>query len=116
MMNGKTYKEYAAFVEVILSGIQNKKRMNIISFSFNSDSDNKLFFKARNIKFCMDTDYKHSSATGYRLDSRGIGVRVPAGGKFFLLSNVTQTGSGAHSVSSPMGTGNSLPGGKVAEA
>jgi hypothetical protein len=41
--------------------------------------------------------------TGYGLDSRGAGVRVPAGQEFSLLY-VVQTGSGAHTASYPRGT------------
>jgi hypothetical protein len=37
---------------------------------------------------------------------------IPSRGKIFLLHSV-QTGSGAHPVSYPMGTGGSFPGGKV---
>jgi hypothetical protein len=52
-------------------------------------------------------------ATGYGLDSRGFGVRVPVGARFPPL-HVVQTGSGAHPSSYPMGTGCSFPGGKAA--
>jgi hypothetical protein len=48
-------------------------------------------------------------ATGYGLDGRGIGGRVPVGVKFSSL-HVIQTGSGAHSASNPMGTGGSFHG------
>jgi hypothetical protein len=37
-------------------------------------------------------------ATGYGLDSRGVGARVPVGERFFPL-HVVQTRSGAHPVS-----------------
>jgi hypothetical protein len=43
------------------------------------------------------------------------GVRFPAGGKELFLLYSIQTGSGAHPVSYPMGTGGSLTGGKAAE-
>jgi hypothetical protein len=43
-------------------------------------------------------------ATGYGLDDRGVGVRVPVGSEFSLL-HVVQTGSGVHPASYPMGTG-----------
>jgi hypothetical protein len=46
-----------------------------------------------------------------RLDSQGI--RIPSWSRrFFLLSNF-QTGSGAHSVSYPVGTGGAFSGGKA---
>jgi hypothetical protein len=54
-------------------------------------------------------------ATGYGLDDRGIGVRVPVGQEFSLLQ-VFKTGSRAHPASYPVGTGSSFPGGKVAGA
>jgi hypothetical protein len=46
-------------------------------------------------------------ATGYGLEGRGVGVRVPAEARFSFL-HVVQTGSGAHSASYPVGTGSSL--------
>jgi hypothetical protein len=52
--------------------------------------------------------------TGYGLDDLGVGVRVP--GQEFSFLHVVQTGSGAHPASYPMGTGDSLPGGKAAGA
>jgi hypothetical protein len=48
-------------------------------------------------------------ATGYRLDGRGVGVRVPVGSSLYLLYLV-QTGSVTHSASCPMGTGGSFSG------
>jgi hypothetical protein len=54
-------------------------------------------------------------ATGYGLDGRGVGVRVPVG-QDFCLFRVIQTGSGAHPASYPIGTGGSFPGGKAAGA
>jgi hypothetical protein len=48
--------------------------------------------------------------TGYGLDDRGIGVRVPVGSRFFSLFRVVQTGSGVHSAY-PMGTSGCLHGG-----
>jgi hypothetical protein len=47
------------------------------------------------------------------LDDRAIGVRSPEGLKDFSSILCVQTGSGAHPVSSPMGTGGSFPGGKA---
>jgi hypothetical protein len=49
----------------------------------------------------------------YGLDDRAIGVRSPAGAKDFSSILCVQTGSGAHPVSSPMGTGGPFPGGKA---
>jgi hypothetical protein len=54
-------------------------------------------------------------ATGYGLFDRGVGVRVQVGTRLFLL-HVIQTGSGAHPVSHPMGTGSSFSGGKATVA
>jgi hypothetical protein len=53
--------------------------------------------------------------TGYWLDDRGVGVRVPVGQEFYLL-HVVQTGSGALQASYPMGTGGAFPRGKAAGA
>jgi hypothetical protein len=50
--------------------------------------------------------------TGYGLDGRGVGVRVPVEAIFFPL-HVVQTGSGAHPASSPIYNGGSFPGGKA---
>jgi hypothetical protein len=55
-----------------------------------------------------------SIVSGYGLDDRAIGVRFPAGAKDFSCSLCVQTGSGAHSASCTMGTGDPLPGGKSA--
>jgi hypothetical protein len=55
-------------------------------------------------------------ATDYRLDDRMIGFRILAGAGNFSLRHHVQTGSGAHPVSYPMGTGGSFPGGKAAGA
>jgi hypothetical protein len=51
--------------------------------------------------------------SGYGLDDRWIGVRVPVASSFSLL-HVVQIGSGAHPTSYPMGTGGSFPGSKAA--
>jgi hypothetical protein len=53
-------------------------------------------------------------ATGYGLDDREVGVRIPVGLRFSLLH--VETGSGAHPTSYPIGTGGSFPGGKAAGA
>jgi hypothetical protein len=52
-------------------------------------------------------------ATGYRMDDRGVGVRVPVGQEFSLL-HVVQTGSGVHPTSYSMDSGGSFPGVKAA--
>jgi hypothetical protein len=63
----------------------------------------------------MNQDSSVGIETGYELDDR-IGVRFPAwAGKFSLYHRV-QTGSGAHPVFYPTGTGGSFPGGKAAGA
>jgi hypothetical protein len=62
----------------------------------------------------MSRDSVFGIATGYGLDGRGIGVRVPVG--VFSLLHVVQTDSGAHPASYPMCTGSSFPGGKAAGA
>jgi hypothetical protein len=49
-------------------------------------------------------------AAGYAPDGEGIGVRFPAGATGFALLYNFQTGSGAHAVSYPEGTGCSFPG------
>jgi hypothetical protein len=51
-------------------------------------------------------------ATGYGLDDRGFGVRVPVAQEFFPLK-VVQTGSGVHPASYAMGTGGSFSEGKA---
>jgi hypothetical protein len=43
------------------------------------------------------------TATGYGLDDRGVGVRVPVGSRIFS-PHIVQTGSDAQPVSYPMGT------------
>jgi hypothetical protein len=57
-----------------------------------------------------------SIATGYGLDDRGVGVRVPVESRIFSLLHVLQNDSGAHPASYPMGTGGSFPGGKASGA
>jgi hypothetical protein len=54
-------------------------------------------------------------ATGYGLDGRGVGFRVPVRTRFFFF-HVVQTGSGAHPASYPIGTGGSFHGGEAAGA
>jgi hypothetical protein len=55
-------------------------------------------------------------ATGYGMDVRMIGVRLPAGAGNYPLHHRIQTGSGAHPASFPIGSGSSFPGGKTAGA
>jgi hypothetical protein len=52
-------------------------------------------------------------ATGYELEDRGVGVRVPVEQEFSFL-HVLQTGSGVHPASYVMDNGCSFPGGKAA--
>jgi hypothetical protein len=52
----------------------------------------------------------------YGLDDWGSRVRFPAGAGNFSLHHSVQNGSGAHSVSYPMGTRGSFLGGKAAGA
>jgi hypothetical protein len=55
--------------------------------------------------------YAVGIATGYGLDDRGVGARVPIGSRqeFSLLCGV-QTGSAVHPASYPMGTGGKAAG------
>jgi hypothetical protein len=54
-----------------------------------------------------------SIVSDYGLDDWPIGVRSPAGAEYFSCSLCVQTGSGAHSASCTMGTGDPFPGGKA---
>jgi hypothetical protein len=54
-----------------------------------------------------------SIVSDYGLDDRAIGVRSPAGEKYFSSMLCAQTGSGAHPASCPVGTWGSFPGGKA---
>jgi hypothetical protein len=54
-----------------------------------------------------------SIVSDYGLEDRAIGVSSPAGAKDFSSNLCVQTGSGAHSVSSTMGTGGLFPGDKA---
>jgi hypothetical protein len=54
---------------------------------------------------CRSRDSVDGIATGCGLDDQGVGVLVPLGSKFSLI-NVVQIGSGAHSSSYLMDTGN----------
>jgi hypothetical protein len=64
-----------------------------------------------NLLSCRDSSV--GIVTGYRLDDRGVGVRVLLGSRFFFL-HLVQTGSGVHPTSYPMGNGGYFPGGKAA--
>jgi hypothetical protein len=57
----------------------------------------------------------HCIATGYGLDGRRVGIRIPVRENFSPL-HVTQTDSEAHTVSYPMGTGGDFPRNKAAGA
>jgi hypothetical protein len=61
---------------------------------------------------CVSRGSAVGIATAFKLDERGVGVRVLVGSEFSLL-HIVQTGSGAHPASYPMGTGDSFPGGKA---
>jgi hypothetical protein len=59
-----------------------------------------------NIKHCCEPGSSVSVVSGYPLDDRAIEVRSPVEAKEdFSASLWVQTGSGAHTVSYPMGTG-----------
>jgi hypothetical protein len=62
---------------------------------------------------CMSRDSSVGIALGYGLDDRGSRVRLPAGAGNFSLHHRAQNGSGANSVSDPMGTRGSFPEGKA---
>jgi hypothetical protein len=49
----------------------------------------------------------------YGLDNRAIDVRSTTGAEDFSSNPCVQTGSGAHPVSNPMGTGGPFSGGKA---
>jgi hypothetical protein len=53
-----------------------------------------------------------SIVSGYGLDHREIGIRSPAGAKYFSSNLCVQTGSEAHPASCTMGTGGPFPGAK----
>jgi hypothetical protein len=55
-------------------------------------------------------------ATGYWLDDRGVGIRLPEWVSYYFLLHSVQTGSPVHPASHQMGTGGSFPGGKAAGA
>jgi hypothetical protein len=71
--------------------------------------------------FCSETlvegsrDSSVGIATGYGLDNRGVGIRVPGEQEFSLLHAV-QTGTGNHPTSYPKDNGGSFPWGKAAGA
>jgi hypothetical protein len=54
-----------------------------------------------------------SIVSDYGLDDRAIGVRFPAGAKYFSSILCVQTGSGVHPASCPMDTGGPFRGGKA---
>jgi hypothetical protein len=62
----------------------------------------------------MSRDSSVGIATGYGLDDRGVGVRVPVGVKNFLFSTSSRPALGLTSY--PMGIGGSFPGVKVGRA
>jgi hypothetical protein len=64
---------------------------------------------AQPITLPRSLDSSVGTATGYGMDDRGVGVRVPEGS----LLHVVQTGSGVHPTSYSMGIGSSFPGGET---
>jgi hypothetical protein len=64
----------------------------------------------------LSRDSSVDIALGYWLDDRGSRVRFPAGAGNFSLHHRVQNGSGVHPASYPMGTRDSIPGGKAARA
>jgi hypothetical protein len=55
------------------------------------------------LKLILNTRTRDSAVSIATGSDRGVGVRIPTVQKFSLLHSV-QTGSGAHTVSCPMGT------------
>jgi hypothetical protein len=55
-------------------------------------------------------------ATGYGLDDQMIGIQFPVGAGNFSLRHRSQTGSGSHPASYPVGTGGAFSRGKAAGA
>jgi hypothetical protein len=60
--------------------------------------------------YSIRLDFVIGIATGYGLDDRRIGVRVPRWGQEFSLLHVVQTGSVVHPTSYSMGTGGKATG------
>jgi hypothetical protein len=103
--------------------LSNHMRFNK-SGKVNVNPDGVRIFQANSLFFCLPDRgvslwYRNNwlqhfhGMTGYGLDDRIIGVRLPAGTGNFSLHHV-QTGSGAHAASYLLGTAGSLPGGKAA--
>jgi hypothetical protein len=61
----------------------------------------------------VNRDSSVSTATGYGLHGRGIGVWFPGGTRDFSLVHSVHTGSGAHPACIPVGTEGSFPRGKA---
>jgi hypothetical protein len=61
-------------------------------------------------------DSSVGTGTGYGLDDQGSRVRFAAGAGNFSPHHCVQNGSEAHPASYPMGTRDSIPGGKAAGA
>jgi hypothetical protein len=70
--------------------------------------------KLRFIRHYVSRDSAVGIETGYGLDDRGVGVRVPVGSRIFALLHLVQTGSEVQPTFYPMGTGGSSPGVKAA--
>jgi hypothetical protein len=73
----------------------------------------KLFFFALINYSFRSRDRSVGIATGYALNGWDS---IPGKDKTFSLLHSVQTGSGAHPAPSPVGTGSSFPGGKMARA
>jgi hypothetical protein len=54
-------------------------------------------------------------ATGYGLDDRGVGFRIPVGSRIFTFS-LSADRSGVHQTSYPISTGSSFSRGKAARS
>jgi hypothetical protein len=85
---------------------QTSVRINNATFQKTVLLKNKQFY------FFMTRDSSVGIATGYGLDGRGVGVRVPVGSRIFS-SQHSPDHFGTHPASYPMGTRSSLPGGKA---
>jgi hypothetical protein len=68
------------------------------------------------LHFCFVRDNSVGIQMDYRMDDRGIRVRLPEGARNCSLLHSVQTGPEVHPAFCPMGIGGFLPGGKAAEA
>jgi hypothetical protein len=78
-------------------------------------SVNEIHFLSQITIFRQNRDSAVGIATGYGLDDRGVGVRVPVGSR--ILSSPRRLDRlWVHATSYPVGTGGSFPRGKAAGA